>query len=163
MCSHSVFPQGWSDDGGFFRKAWRQWGAFEELKSLECCAAALAPRGQQVLFTCWRRWRWSILSGGTACPWCDAWTGSGAGRRRSRCSVCIHHTQTGTGSLGIQGTGNPQTWETEKVRVNLRNLFVFKYKCWVVQFGFPWTVSLNTFRSLLFSKFQDICESLRKF
>lgn len=46
MCSHSVFPRGWSDDGGFFRKAWRQWGAFEELKSLQCCAAALAPRGQ---------------------------------------------------------------------------------------------------------------------
>lgn len=114
MCSHSVFPQGWSDDGGFFSKGWRQWGASVELKCWECCAATPAPRGQQVLFTCWQRWRWSILSGDTACPWCDAWTGSGAGRRRNRCSVCIHHTQTGTGSLGIQGTGNPRTWETWK-------------------------------------------------
>lgn len=112
MCSHSVFPLGWSDDVGIKESTgnWRK-GLFGEIKSWAGCVAATAPGSQQVSFTCWQRWRWSILSGGTACPWYGAWTGSGAGRRRSHCSVCSHRTQTGTGSLCIQGTGNPPTWE----------------------------------------------------
>ena len=72
--------------------------------------AAVTADGQLMSLTCWRRSGWSIPSGGTACPWRGAWTGSGAGRRWTRCSVCSHRTRTGTGSPCIRGTGSRPTW-----------------------------------------------------